>query len=76
MHVFLVLELSGLDEATVSADWWSLGAILFELLTGELLVHCHPGGIHSHIPIVVPGKVSPEAKSLIEQVRILFIINL
>ena len=32
------------------------------------MVHCHPGGIHSHIPIVVPGKVSPEAKSLIEQV--------
>ena len=34
--VIIFSELQGLEEATISADWWSLGAILFELLTGKV----------------------------------------
>ena len=37
--MFPVSELCGLSEADPAADWWSLGAILFEILTGK--VHQH-----------------------------------
>lgn len=30
----LVSEVGGISEETAACDWWSLGAILFELLTG------------------------------------------
>lgn len=29
-------ELQGLEEGSPAADWWSLGAILFEVLTGQV----------------------------------------
>lgn len=36
MWVCFCSELCGLCEADPSADWWSLGAILFEILTGKV----------------------------------------
>lgn len=30
----LVSEVGGISEETAACDWWSMGAILFELLTG------------------------------------------
>lgn len=33
---FLPLEADGVFEATSATDWWSYGAILFELLTAEV----------------------------------------
>ena len=35
--VCLCAELEGLAEPTLAADWWSLGAILFEILTGQVM---------------------------------------
>ncbi len=32
----LFAELQTLNEATEASDWWSLGAFLFELLTGKV----------------------------------------
>jgi serine/threonine protein kinase len=34
--IIVMVELCGLGEASPGADWWSLGAILFELLTGKV----------------------------------------
>ena len=37
---FLFLqEIGGVSKITEACDWWSLGALLFELLTG--MVRCH-----------------------------------
>uniref|UniRef100_A0A4W4EBU5 Ribosomal protein S6 kinase polypeptide 1 n=1 Tax=Electrophorus electricus TaxID=8005 RepID=A0A4W4EBU5_ELEEL len=60
-------EVGGISEETAACDWWSLGALLFELLTGKCLHQCHPGGISKHTALNVPEFLSEEARSLLEQ---------
>uniref|UniRef100_A0A8C3KR46 Ribosomal protein S6 kinase C1 n=1 Tax=Calidris pygmaea TaxID=425635 RepID=A0A8C3KR46_9CHAR len=60
-------EVGAILEETEACDWWSLGAILFELLTGKPLVECHPSGINTHTSLSIPDHVSKEARSLIQQ---------
>uniref|UniRef100_A0A8B9CEF7 Ribosomal protein S6 kinase C1 n=1 Tax=Anser brachyrhynchus TaxID=132585 RepID=A0A8B9CEF7_9AVES len=60
-------EVGAILEETEACDWWSLGAILFELLTGKTLVECHPSGINTHTSLSIPDHVSKEARSLIQQ---------
>lgn len=42
MLISLYIELCGLSRADASADWWSLGAILFEILTGKVCICVDP----------------------------------
>ncbi|KAF4092084.1 hypothetical protein AMELA_G00016890 [Ameiurus melas] len=60
-------EVGGISEETAACDWWSLGALLFELLTGKTLQQCHPAGISRHTSLNIPDFVSEEARSLLEQ---------
>ncbi|XP_016080091.1 PREDICTED: ribosomal protein S6 kinase delta-1 isoform X2 [Miniopterus natalensis] len=60
-------EVGAITEETEACDWWSLGAVLFELLTGKTLVECHPAGITTHTTLNMPECVSEEARSLIQQ---------
>ncbi|KAM9016258.1 ribosomal protein S6 kinase delta-1 isoform 4-T5 [Ara ararauna] len=60
-------EVGAILEETEACDWWSLGAILFELLTGKTLIECHPSGINTHTSLSIPDHVSKEARSLIQQ---------
>ncbi|XP_052661991.1 ribosomal protein S6 kinase delta-1 isoform X3 [Harpia harpyja] len=60
-------EVGAILEETEACDWWSLGAILFELLTGKTLVECHPSGINTHTSLSIPDHISKEARSLIQQ---------
>ncbi|XP_072551498.1 ribosomal protein S6 kinase delta-1 [Salminus brasiliensis] len=60
-------EVGGIAEETAACDWWSLGALLFELLTGKSLHQCHPAGISRHTSLNIPDFVSEEARSLLEQ---------
>ncbi|GAA6082394.1 ribosomal protein S6 kinase delta-1, partial [Tachysurus ichikawai] len=57
----------GISEETAACDWWSLGALLFELLTGKSLQQCHPAGISRHTSLNIPDFVTEEARSLLEQ---------
>ncbi|KAM9354159.1 ribosomal protein S6 kinase delta-1 isoform 2-T2 [Pholidichthys leucotaenia] len=66
-NMYCAPEVGGIGEETASCDWWSLGAILFELLTGTSLLHCHPAGINRHTALNIPESVSEEARSLLEQ---------
>ncbi|XP_069014372.1 ribosomal protein S6 kinase delta-1 [Embiotoca jacksoni] len=66
-NMYCAPEVGGISEETTSCDWWSLGAILFELLTGMSLLRCHPAGIGRHTALNIPESVSEEARSLLEQ---------
>uniref|UniRef100_A0A671QIH4 Ribosomal protein S6 kinase polypeptide 1 n=1 Tax=Sinocyclocheilus anshuiensis TaxID=1608454 RepID=A0A671QIH4_9TELE len=60
-------EVGGICEETLACDWWSLGALLFELIVGKTLYRCHPAGIGRHSSLNIPEFVSEEARSLLEQ---------
>ncbi|XP_019134091.2 ribosomal protein S6 kinase delta-1 isoform X2 [Larimichthys crocea] len=67
VNMYCAPEVGGISEETAACDWWSLGAILFELLTGMSLLRCHPAGIGRHTALNIPESVSEEARSLLEQ---------
>ncbi|XP_058021360.1 ribosomal protein S6 kinase delta-1 isoform X3 [Ahaetulla prasina] len=60
-------EVGVVFEETEACDWWSLGALLFELLTGTTLLECHPAGINTHTCLNLPDHISEEARSLLQQ---------
>ncbi|XP_035534601.1 ribosomal protein S6 kinase delta-1 [Morone saxatilis] len=66
-NMYCAPEVGGISEETAACDWWSLGAILFELLTGMSLLRCHPAGIGRHTALNIPESVSEEARSLLEK---------
>ncbi|NXI45271.1 KS6C1 kinase, partial [Galbula dea] len=66
-RMYCAPEVGAILEETEACDWWSLGAILFELLTGKTLLECHPSGINTHTSLSIPDHVSKEARSLIQQ---------
>ncbi|XP_042359188.1 ribosomal protein S6 kinase delta-1 [Plectropomus leopardus] len=66
-NMYCAPEVGGISEETAACDWWSLGAILFELLTSMSLLRCHPAGIGRHTTLNIPESVSEEARSLLEQ---------
>ncbi|XP_067421080.1 ribosomal protein S6 kinase delta-1 isoform X2 [Emydura macquarii macquarii] len=66
-RMYCAPEVGAILEDTEACDWWSLGAILFELLTGKTLAECHPAGINTHTSLNMPDHISEEARSLIQQ---------
>lgn len=66
-QLYAAPEVASIQEKTAAADWWSYGAILFELLSGQTLETCHPGGIHSYSTLYIPSNVPEEGASLLRQ---------
>ncbi|XP_075939862.1 ribosomal protein S6 kinase delta-1 [Anarhichas minor] len=66
-NMYCAPEVGGIGEETAACDWWSLGAVLYELLTGMSLLRCHPAGVGRHTALNTPESVSEEARSLLEQ---------
>ncbi|XP_029281043.1 ribosomal protein S6 kinase delta-1 isoform X2 [Cottoperca gobio] len=66
-NMYCAPEVGGIIEETAACDWWSLGAVLFELLTGMSLLRCHPAGIGHHTALNIHESVSEEARSLLEK---------
>lgn len=66
-HFYCAPEIWQVDEVTAAADWWSVGALLYELITGQALSSAHPWGIKTHTELQLPNKISPEARSLLKE---------
>ena len=64
-YLYTSPEVGKVCEINKATDWWSYGAIIFELLMGQSLYSCHPDGIDSHSIITLPRRVSNEACSLL-----------
>jgi len=56
------------------SDYWSLGVILYELLTGYSLCDAYPEGIISHTFLRSPDHPSQESEYLLKQVSIVYSI--
>ncbi|KAM8914935.1 ribosomal protein S6 kinase-like 1 isoform 1-T1 [Spinachia spinachia] len=66
-QMYCAPEIGGVSRVTEACDWWSLGALLFELLTGMPLWQLHPAGIHSHTQLIIPNHLSVAAASLLTE---------
>lgn len=66
-QMYCAPEIGGVSRVTEACDWWSLGALLFELLTGMPLWQLHPAGILSHTQLVIPNHLSAAAASLLTE---------
>ncbi|KAM4625891.1 ribosomal protein S6 kinase-like 1 [Polymixia lowei] len=66
-QMYCAPEIGGVSKITEACDWWSIGALLFELLTGMPLWQLHPAGIHSHTQLLIPDHLSTAAASLLTE---------
>ncbi|XP_038585649.1 uncharacterized protein rps6kl1 [Micropterus salmoides] len=66
-QMYCAPEIGGVSRVTEACDWWSLGSLLFELLTGMPLWQLHPAGIHSHTQLFIPDHLSTAAASLLTE---------
>ncbi|XP_042217322.1 ribosomal protein S6 kinase delta-1-like isoform X1 [Homarus americanus] len=65
---YLAPELkSPLAFSTTASDWWSIGALMYHMLTGQSVWAAHPSGITSHTELLMPSHLTAEAASLLSQ---------
>ncbi|XP_048341645.1 ribosomal protein S6 kinase-like 1 isoform X1 [Sphaerodactylus townsendi] len=66
-ELYCAPEVGGISELTDACDWWSFGALLYELLSGTSLSQNHPSGIYPHTQLHLPERLSHSASCLLSE---------
>ncbi|XP_045464263.1 ribosomal protein S6 kinase delta-1 [Harmonia axyridis] len=66
----LAPEVQGIGPEGEEADWWSFGAIFYEILVGMSINDLHPEYFHQTTILRIPKYVSPEGRSLLRQLLV------
>ncbi|XP_064461017.1 ribosomal protein S6 kinase delta-1-like [Ornithodoros turicata] len=66
-HQYSAPEICNLGEVTPACDWWSFGALLYELFVGVPLHENYPGGVTASTQIELPNHLSNEAVDLLKR---------